>query len=934
MRALAIALLVTTTTAWAAGPPTLPSARQNLLRGEYEKARTQYEELQKDPKTHDAAVLGLSQVLESVGDYDGSLRQIDFALPSSPKNADLHARRAQLLFDRGRLDEADRSIALALASEPNHFLAHWVRALLLRSRGELSQADNEFRWFVRTYTARSDADQNIKDPDTLLLIGQAGCENARWNNLADQFQFVLNEIYAVSIKEDKDFWPAEYQSGLLYLEKFDCGLAVEAFDQALKINPRAALALVGKGQVALTRLRIDEALKLAEKALQINPRLPEALVLRADLELIAGERSAAIADLTAAEHIKPADETILGRLAACRLIARENGEFRTIEARVKARDKKPGMFDFALAEALAKRQRYEQSEKYYRAASEMWPPLSEAWAGLGFLYMYLGREAEARPLLAQAFDADRFNIRVRNALTVLQHLEHYQTERTEHFVIRFDPETDRLLAKELGRHLESTYSALARQYGYDPGGPVLFEVFNNHEMFSGRITALPDLHTIGASTGNVVAMASPHAKGVERPFNWAHVIRHELVHVFNLKQTHFLCTHWLTEGLAVDNEGYPRPQEWMMLLQDRARTAHLLALTNIDLALVRPRDQDEWMLAYCQAWMYVDYLRQRFGVASIPGMLQAYGEGLDTSTAIQKVCHRTVPEFEAGYRDFIQKTLAAIHLPARRKPLTLPQLEERHKQKPHDLDVAAELAWALGQRRREDEALALADDVLNHKPAHALATVIKARSMEDQGDEEGARALLEKALDRRDPEPRLLSLLAKLYTAANMERQALDLFELGRQVQPYENQWLVEMLAARQRLGQRDRQIEILQELITRDPDDIAHRKQLARLLLEAGRAREAETAARQALEIDVLDPEAQKNLADALAAEKHWPEAIATYGIVLQLNSASDEARLGRAGAYLESGDRLRADEDISSVLARDPDNLQAKKLQDRLHR
>src|SRR5262249_36316957 len=194
-------------------------------------------------------------------------------------------------------------------------------------------------------------------------------------------------------------------------------------------------------------------------------------------------------------------------------------------------------------------------------------------------------EGDDRPVLTQAFDADRFNVRVRNALTVLQHLDHYQTEHTEHFVIRFDPETDLLLAQELGRHLESGYTALAKQYGYDPGGPILFELFNNHEMFSGRITALPDLHTICASTGSVVAMASTHAKGVERPFNWGRVIRHELVHVFNLKQTHFLCPHWLTEGLAVDNEGYPRPQEWMMLLQDRARSGHLLDLNNIDLAL-------------------------------------------------------------------------------------------------------------------------------------------------------------------------------------------------------------------------------------------------------------------------------------------------------------------------------------------------------------
>ena len=78
-------------------------------------------------------------------------------------------------------------------------------------------------------------------------------------------------------------------------------------------------------------------------------------------------------------------------------------------------------------------------------------------------------------------------------------------------------------------------------------------------MFSGRVVALPDLHTIGACTGRMVAMVSPHGRGVRKPFNWGRVLRHELVHIFNLEQTNFLVPHWLTEGLAVSNEGFPRP---------------------------------------------------------------------------------------------------------------------------------------------------------------------------------------------------------------------------------------------------------------------------------------------------------------------------------------------------------------------------------------
>src|SRR5260370_14881829 len=116
-------------------------------------------------------------------------------------------------------------------------------------------------------------------------------------------------------------------------------------------------------------------------------------------------------------------------------------------------------------------------------------------------------------------------------------------------------------------------------------------------MFSGRTIALPDLHTIGACTGRVVAMASPHGKGIRRPFNWARVLRHELVHIFNLEQTHFQVPHWLTEGLAVTNEGFPRPQQPNLLLRQRVPATDLTDLDNIALGVIRPQCALDWHTA-------------------------------------------------------------------------------------------------------------------------------------------------------------------------------------------------------------------------------------------------------------------------------------------------------------------------------------------------
>src|SRR5205085_2543492 len=143
-------------------------------------------------------------------------------------------------------------------------------------------------------------------------------------------------------------------------------------------------------------------------------------------------------------------------------------------------------------------------------------------------------------------------------------------------------------------YLEDIYAKLAEKFSYRPPERILIELFNNHEMFSGRLVALPDLHTIGASTGRIVALVSPNGRDIRRPFNWARVLRHELVHVFNLEQTRFQTPHWLTEGLAVMQEGYPRPQLWNELLAERVPDGPLMTLDNIDLGFIRPKSPLDW----------------------------------------------------------------------------------------------------------------------------------------------------------------------------------------------------------------------------------------------------------------------------------------------------------------------------------------------------
>src|SRR5262245_65419023 len=86
----------------------LKEARAAWLRGNYGEARDSYAELAKKPATKAAAAVGLSKVHQSLGDWKKAQEVVDAALADLPKDADLLARRAELLYLRGQWGAADK----------------------------------------------------------------------------------------------------------------------------------------------------------------------------------------------------------------------------------------------------------------------------------------------------------------------------------------------------------------------------------------------------------------------------------------------------------------------------------------------------------------------------------------------------------------------------------------------------------------------------------------------------------------------------------------------------------------------------------------------------------------------------------------------------------------------------------------------------------
>jgi len=922
----------------------LAKARKLLLGGKYAEAAEIYApSAAKVP----AAALGLARCLVAEGKLDEALKRLSAA---AADHAELQAELARLAFERGAYQQAKQRAEQSMRLDRNQLLAQWVLAELDRTAGRLDQADRAYRRLVDYYNSHE-----VKQAESLRWIGLAAAQNARWNRISDQFDFLVNELYPDALKLEPGFWPAHYEAGMLFLEKHNQADALREFRAALELNAQAAEVHAALGQLALDKHDIEQAEKSVARALEINPRLLVAWQLKADLLWANFQARETLALLEEkALPLNPVDEETLGRMAACFVLLDglpEQGKpsrFSRLVEKVGKQNPHAGAFYFTLAAQLEERNKQSEAEVFFREAIRVMPRQIGPQAHLGMLYMRIGREAEARKLLKDAFKADPFNVRVNNTLEVLGVLDAMETLQTERFTIKYLGKYDKLLARAAGRHLESVYPALCRQFGYEPPEKPLVEIFNRaqghdgSQWFSARMIGLPYLGTVAASTGRLVAMASPYDPQARRQFNWARVLKHEVVHVITLQQTHFNIPHWYTEGLAVWSEGGPRPQVWNELLLERVPQGRLFRLDTLNFGFTRPNSSADWQMAYCQALLYVEYMLARSDPGCLRRLLAAYTEGLATPEAIQRVFGVSQKQFEEGYAAYLQKLVAGMTSLKHPSTADIADLRKAHRAQPNSAEAAAELAYACLRRNNDKEALELAQQAFNLQPKHPLATYVVARlrlrAAGDKDDPDGDNLPAEKTrevvemlracLDAKSPQPNVLSLLAALRLKAKQYDEAERLYSLGERLDPINLEWAKSLARVYLLSENKPKLSETLTRLARADGDDVASRKILAKMALERKDDAAAADWAQQALQIDLMDAEVHRLLADVSAARRQWPAAIEEYEAAIELDPKEPHQRFALGKAYLEAKQPGKARQTLEALLELTPDYPGAESL------
>ncbi len=916
----------------------LTEAQKLLWRGRYGEAQERFAALAQTagPSEQPLIALGLAACQVAQGRRDDARATLEQAAGQERPSARVLAELGLLAWQRGDLPAADNWVAKTLEVDADQTLARWLRAELFAARGKVADAADGYRELVDLFNQGS-----VDDPDDLRWIGLAAAQHARWNRLSDQFGFLVNQFYAKVLERHPDYWPAAYEAGRLYLEKTNQAEALRQFQKALRINPEAAEVYAALGELALQNYDLDQAARWLAQAVEINPELTEAHALRADWELANFDLEAASAHLRRAAELNPVDEQVLGRQAAIADLERPGGgelpspAAGQIEAEVLARNPAAGVFYTTWATLLEERRQFGEAERCFLAARKCLPQMPGPAAGLGLMYLRLGREDEARHLLTQAAAEDPFHVRVSNSLEVLEVLADYETIESDHFRVRFDPQADALLARLLLEHLERVLPRLETWLGHAPGDKVLFEILNRarnteaHGWFSARMVGLPYVGTVAACAGTMVALTSPNAG---TPYHWGRVVEHELVHVINLEQTNFHVPHWFTEGLAVWNERFPRPAAWNQLLTARWAAGTVFNLDTINLGFVRPHSSEDWQLAYCQAELYVEYLLKTFGPDAPARLLAAFSETANTRAALERAFAADPAQIDAGYHRYLQQTVAGLKLGPSSTPRSLAERERWAQQHPDDADAAAELARALLERSELPAARRWAERACQLHQQHALGTYVLARLGLATGQREEALRLAEAALDRAAPQLDLLRLVAGLRQQAGQLDQAEALYRLGAETAPDDPQWKKRLAAIYLEQRAAGPLAEVLHELALADGDDAVVRKKLAQLALAAGDREEAARWANEALFVNVRDIDAHRLLLAAAAASGDSELICRQWRTLVELEPDQPAHRRGLAEALAAAGDRAAARAVLDQWLGEHPDDADTLQLREKL--
>ncbi|MEM7628856.1 MAG: hypothetical protein AAF356_05475 [Planctomycetota bacterium] len=670
----------------------------------------------------------------------------------------------------------------------------------------------------------------------LRLRGSEG-DNGR------DYQRLLDLLAGARTRLDRlDPRPRLAEALLLY-EKHDRAKCAEALTEVLALNPSNAEALRLRGLLAVDGFDFETSELVAE-------RLES---LRTDAGMFgdrahAGGASIAAAEIRARGLLRqrradeaievlvpvasdfPRERTVLALLAASHAVGNDEAALRDALERLESLSPGGAAGPFEVGAALAEARQYDLAPEHLERAQKRLPNWSAPGLELGHLFVQAGDDDRATLELTEGLRLDPFDVRARNSLKLLEELRGYAMLETEHFRVRYKPGPDAVLARDMAARLDAIHERVtgSARGGADhtPTDKTLIELMPDHDRFSVRIAGMPDIWTMAAATGPVIAFESPregpgHMAG---PYDWARVVQHEFSHTTTLHRTRNRIPHWYTEAWAVFHEDAPRDgRTWDLLAQATAQ-GKLFDLDAINVAFVRPEQPSDRALAYAQSEWMLEFMFETYGEEAPRAIMDRFAAGDSPSEAWEAVLGVPPASFLGTFEAWALEELRDVGMAPREGEPTVGDLLEGEREA-MGLDEAPELS-------RE-----MVDRWLGERPDNpAVLELAVGFALQERGGEvdEGMAALLDRYARARPGDSLPHRLLTRVYLGGETTEE-------------------------------RARAIPHLRHLDEREIHTPAFARELAELHAEVGAWPAAFTSAERAVGIEPFDP-ALREMAAALA--------------------------------------------------------------------
>ncbi len=551
-------------------------------------------------------------------------------LKEDAEDAAWHRLKIEALLASGRYDEARDAVKPALEANEYSLPLLWTAREALRMGGRPQEAADiplriERLMITRDWDYRTEADALVIFGRALLLKGTDPKK-------------VLDNVYAVAQKVDREAREPYLARGELALEKGDGALAARAFREGLKVHPDDPDMHFGlaKAFSSSDRELMAESLK---KVLELNPVHLPALLLQADLLIDREDYDGASALLDKAAEANPHHPPLWALRAVIAHL--RNDRSAENKARAAALKSWPGNPEpeFIYGRKLSQKYRFAEGAAAQRRALKSDPEYLPAKAQLASDLLRLGDDDEGWKLAAAVADEDAYNVMVFNLMTLRDYMESkFTTLENGDFTVRMDKTEAAIYGPRVLDLLTRARRTLGEKYGIDVKRPTVVEIFTQQKDFGVRTFGMPDNPGyLGVCFGRVVTANSPATNS--HPVNWEAVLWHEFCHTVTLQATQNKMPRWLSEGISVYEERQADPS-WGERMSPRYRAMilgeDLTPVGEMSGAFLSPKSNEHLMFAYFQSSLVVEYIIEKRGLDAIKAVLKDLADGTTINDALSR----------------------------------------------------------------------------------------------------------------------------------------------------------------------------------------------------------------------------------------------------------------------------------------------------------